>query len=231
LINLNSWNKLNKVSDTITFVEDLNVQRNNKFYIQLLIFYGINHKAEKIYAWLSKIRKRDFIFMEEYLWQHCLTRLLYSRRNQQLNRRLLLRIRKQFQEKKISHIHIVVPKSTKSNPYLNKFLDKNSREFQRNRLLSISSPTTQASVELFLRKDRKFSTYLSRGLHQILGTNSSNYYKVVQSAKLGWENIDGHIPRSYSFTIIKKAFNCLNRKFDRFKFQCDEENQSEKKIF
>lgn len=58
--------QLDKKSERISFVQDINSFRNNQFYIQYLRRFNLSSKVDKKIDWLEKIRNEEFIIREEY---------------------------------------------------------------------------------------------------------------------------------------------------------------------
>jgi hypothetical protein len=144
--------------------------------------FNLSGKLEKIIKWLEEMRSRVFFTMEEYPSFLQSNRLEFPLKSQQFVLGLSQQSHKLSEEvKKVTeHIHIMIPKSIKSNPSLQRFLDRNSRELKLRRLSTINDSTKLASDELYAKRDTKFGVYLSTGLHQTLGTDSKSYFQLNQ---------------------------------------------------
>jgi hypothetical protein len=150
-LNISGWYHLKKITNKISFVHSIDVERNNMEYIRLMNIFGFDGKIIKYENFLDKVRKREFIRMEadrqcrqSSQLHHQLNHPQYLQRNLQQYREWQLRTRKPPQElKKVpENIHITYQKLKEPSPWLLRSLNINNMR-ERKKLQPVVNTLTR----------------------------------------------------------------------------------------
>jgi hypothetical protein len=151
ILNIYSWRLLRKFADEISITADINSSRNNHSYLKLLREFEMDQRVKHMLEWLKSIEKDALITKEGYQLLHQQCCQLSLRRNLQFSQEWLLQNHTHFQEvgKGIRHIHIILPRSKRSNLWLRKYLELHNILKCKQQLSITDNLTKQEAMNYF----------------------------------------------------------------------------------